>query len=207
MVATSKPGNPPLAVKVECDKLSDRDIIRFSIQNIEYFRCVVEHYQKNLKSFIKRISGLQEQEIEDILQESFIKIYINLNAYIPEMSFKSWIYQITRNQTIDYFRKNKRNYLQQELKPLATDRVSLSKSLEQENPESSFMEAELHGKLLAAIYSLKPKYREFAILRFIEGKSYDEISDITMESIGTVSSKINRAKNLLKLAFKGSALK
>ncbi|MBL0099474.1 MAG: hypothetical protein IPP49_04955 [Saprospiraceae bacterium] len=79
--------------KIErCVGLSDREIIRLSLADLEYFACLVLKYEVRLLSYIKKISQTNHDEAEDILQEAFIKIWKNLNGYDPRLKLESWIF-------------------------------------------------------------------------------------------------------------------
>lgn len=88
-------------------QLPDQEIVRKSLQDANSFVFLMQRYEKKLLRYIRRISSLDLQTAEDILQEVFIKVYQNLNAYNDSFSFSSWIYRITYNQTISTVRKIK----------------------------------------------------------------------------------------------------
>ena len=76
-----------------CQEYSDLEMVEKSLQNVDYFSCIYLRYEKRLLLYIKRISNVTENEAEDILQEAFIKIWRNLNAFNPDLKFSSWIYR------------------------------------------------------------------------------------------------------------------
>ncbi|HHH53984.1 MAG TPA: hypothetical protein ENK91_10020, partial [Bacteroidetes bacterium] len=65
--------------KINCSEFSDSEIISKSLEDLDYFRCIYERYKKKLKNYIKKISGFNNDEIEDILQNAFINIWKNIN--------------------------------------------------------------------------------------------------------------------------------
>ena len=174
--------------------VSDLDLINLTKENPENFSLIVKRWQDPLYRFIKRISYFNHEDTEDILQEVFIKVYKNLNAYDDSFKFSSWIYQITRNQTIDTIRKKKSRpeNARLEIEDLAKifkSKTDLKKELEARDDLE---------KVRTAMDKLPVKYREVLILRFLEEKNYDEISVIVQKPKGTVASLIRRGRELLK---------
>src|SRR5574343_1795436 len=87
--------------------LTDSELINLSLKNSEAFGIIVERYNEKLSKYIKRRSHASDQDIEDILQNVFIKVYKNINDYDENLNFSSWIYRITYNELIDWYRKDK----------------------------------------------------------------------------------------------------
>lgn len=174
------------------DKKSDQEIIRqITEENKDLFAEIVERYQKPLFRYIYRLGHFSKDECEDILQETFIKVYKNLRAFDLEKKFSSWIYRITHNEVINYIKKRKKE-------------VSLEKNnFDEVLPDNTDLFQELNikqqfEKVKKEIYNLDVKYREVLILRYFQQKSYEEISDILRKPINTVGTLISRAKNNLK---------
>ncbi len=172
---------------------SDQELVELSKKNPDNFSEIVNRYWTRLFFFIKRISYFSNEDIEDILQESFIKTYKNLNGYNSEMTFSTWIYQITRNTVIDEIRKKncrvKTVQLEnQELAELFSGSLDIKKEV---------IAKESFEKIKEIIQSLPYKYREVLILRFLEEKSYEEIIDIVKKPKGTVAALINRGRKML----------
>jgi RNA polymerase sigma-70 factor (ECF subfamily) len=139
------------------------------------------------------MSYFSQEDIEDILQEVFIKIYKYLNDYDDSMAFSTWVYQITRNATIDEIRKRKSRpettWLENE------DLVKVLKS--SLNLEKEYINNDSIEKIKNIIVQMPDKYREVLILRFIEEKSYEEIMDIVQLPKGTIASLINRGRKII----------
>ncbi len=187
---------------IKCDKKSDKQLVRLTLKNTDYFECLVQHYEEKLSRYIRRLTHLDIETIEDLLQEVFLKVYKNLNDYDSDFSFNSWIYRIAHNEAISHFRKmDKRpktvqidneegvNFLN-----ILPDDISL---------RDDYVQKELAQKVRKLIDQLPEKYRAVLILKFMEEKSYDEISDILQIPSGTVATLIYRAKNQFRqLAIK-----
>jgi RNA polymerase sigma-70 factor (ECF subfamily) len=175
-------------------KLSDEELVKLSLSDISYFAELVNRYEKKLYYFVKRITSYKNEIIEEILQESFIDIWKNLNSFNQDYKFSSWVYQITRNKTIDYYRKENKKTEDildnsEEIFAIIPDKLDLEKEIEQK----------LNSKIIAKhLKKLPLKYQEVLILKFYEDKSYQEISDILKKPEGTIATLLNRAKNSFK---------
>lgn len=165
------------------------------MQDKANFAFLIERYNSKLLRYIKRITNVSLEEAEDILQDSFINTYINLNDFDRDLKFSSWIYRITRNQVINNFRKNKirpqGNYIDIEndfLENIAAE-LEIEKNID----------LGILGKNVNEILSqVEEKYREVLVLKFLEDKDYKEISDILKKPMGTIATLINRGKKQFK---------
>ena len=174
-----------------CDGLSDREIVKKSLEEVDFFSCLYERYEKRLTLYIRRIAPSAEADVEDILQEAFIKIWKNLHTFDQDLKFSSWIYRIVHNHTISRLRKRnsfgKDKWLGWSEK-LSSFIPGTSMSNEDENETES-------GEFTQDILDRLPvRYREVLVLRFFESMSYLEISDVLKIPEGTVATRINRAK-------------
>lgn len=173
---------------------TDAELVALSLKDSDAFGQLVERYELKLSRYIRRITGLHEKEIEDILQEVFIKVYKNLNDFDPELSFSSWIYRISHNEAINHIRSLEKK----KTIPLEVDEEyakSLIHMLQSETDIPKELERlELIVKVQKAISMLSPQYREILELRYIEDLNYREIGDVLKMSIGTVGTLVVRAK-------------
>lgn len=175
------------------DAVSDKELVVLAQTSPHAFKQLVDRYWRRLYTFIKRLYFFQHEDIQDILQEAFIKAYRHLNAFDPSYSFSTWMYQITRNCAIDALRKKR-------VQPATL-------SLEDEDLEHLFVASdEQHAHVINAdieelktlIQELPLKYREALTLRYLEEKTYEEMVDILKKPKGTIASLVNRAKALLQ---------
>ncbi len=171
----------------------DRGLVAAAKKNPDEFRIIVERYWNRLFGYLRRSSYFSQEDIEDILQEVFIKVYRFINDYDDSMSFSAWIYQIARNTMIDEIRKKKRRPISSKLE--LEEFVKILKS-------SLDLEAEFHfsdslEKIKNIIEELPFNYREVLMLRFLEEKDYSEIMDILEKPKGTVAALINRGRKML----------
>ena len=90
-----------------CSQLSDLELVQKSLEQVDYFSCLYERYEEQLLRYIKRMGIVVEEEAEDVLQEAFINIWKNLNAFDHSLKLSTWLYRIVHNQAISCVRKKK----------------------------------------------------------------------------------------------------
>jgi RNA polymerase sigma-70 factor, ECF subfamily len=127
---------------------------------------------------------------EDAAQETFIQAWIHLSSYRPNTSLRSWLYRIAVNAATDMLRKEKR------ILPNALEDLQLKDP--QPGPEAHFFQEERNALVQKAILSLPDACRAVLVLREYEGLSYHEIADGLGIPVGTVMSRLNYARKLLK---------
>ncbi|MDD3539634.1 MAG: RNA polymerase sigma factor [Atribacterota bacterium] len=177
----------------DCEQKTDAELVSLSLKNQDYYYCLMKRYEAPLMNYIYKLSGLNRTDLEDILQEVFILVYQNLNDYNKSFKFSSWIYRIAHNYTVSQLRK----------KAQGTQNISWDEHDLEQIVQSDFdLEENLalkinYHNLLSIIDSLPLKYKEVLLLKFVDGKDYQEISDILRKPIGTVGTLINRAKKML----------
>lgn len=178
----------------QVSELNDRDIVVASLANPDAFSGIVERYWDRLFRYVRRISFSSDKDIEDILQETFIKVYKNLNAFDGDLTFSTWMYHICRNTVIDSIRRKSSRP-----KTIGLDTEDFSHLFQDpENITRTIDTQDQLRKVSGIIESLPLIYREVLILKFLEEKSYEEIMDIVEKPKGTVASLINRGRKLLK---------
>jgi len=175
---------------------TDQKLVKLALANKQEFLALMQKYEKPLFYYIKRISGFSKEDAEDVLQDTFINIYKNLNAYDDNLKFSSWAYRIAHNQTISEFRKRKTriHYFYEE-----KDLINLADNLDNVDSKNIL---HLRADIESTLAKIPDKYREVLVLKFIEEKDYKEISDILKKPIGTVGTLINRAKKKFQKEFK-----
>lgn len=177
--------------------LSDEDLVKESIQDIQAFEVLIQRYEGRLLRFIIRISSAGTAEAEEILQEVFLKVWKNLNDFRDDMPFSSWVYRITRNQVISQHRKN--------ISRGESEKVSYDPDIfdiEGTTDILSEVDAAHRAQIIRDVLDLLPeKFKEVLILRYLEGQSYDEIGDILRKPPGTIATLLSRAKKAFKEAI------
>lgn len=174
-------------------KISDEELIqRFQAGEEEAFEEIVKRYANRLMNFAYRFV-LDREEAEDIVQETFLKVYQNRHAYREIAKFSTWIYTITGNLAKTILRKRRSRKLSY-FSHLAPEEKELDFPDKDAIPSKS-MEQEVEARLIQrAIVKLPEHFRTVIILRDIQELSYEEISSIIEAPLGTVKSRINRAR-------------
>lgn len=135
----------------------------------------------------------------DLAQETFLKVFKSIDKFRGESSFSTWIYRITANICKDELRKIKRKPQTSLDQEIWLDEGSVIRQVvdEKPTPDEAFEQKELWNYLQDLIANLSPEYRMVIVLRDINGYSYEEIAQITETSLGTVKSRLNRARKAL----------
>lgn len=176
-------------------RYSDEEVVALVLEHKRFFAELVRRYEAKLARYIRRLAALGPEDVEDLLQEIFLKVYQNLNNFDRDLRFSSWIYRIAHNETMEYFRKRKvaaHGHLtddSDEVAALLASELDLMRQLEAND--------DAH-KLVQAVAEQSAEYRDVLILRYFEHKSYDEISDILTLPPGTVATRLNRAKERVR---------
>jgi RNA polymerase sigma-70 factor (ECF subfamily) len=173
---------------------SDEELVFLVLKDPNIYEVFIERYEKKLLRYIRRIAFLSEEDAQDVLQNVFIKTYQNLNGFNTSLKFSSWIYRITHNETISHLRKTRARPQIADFE----DEDLLDRLASEENLESEFSKKEDTERLKLALDKIDKKYRDILVLRFMEEKDYQEISDILEKPLGTVSVTLKRAKEQLK---------
>jgi len=178
---------------------TDYEIVLQTLENVDDYKYLIQRYEKKLFIYIQRILYVNKEDTEDILQEVFIKAYRNLNSYNPQYQFSNWIYRITHNEAISFLRSNKKRQLEisNDMENSIFDTIASDIDIEKEAIKD--WDSRRVHEILAKLDS---KYREVLVLKYIEEKDYNEISDILQVPSGTVGSLINRAKDKFKKLVK-----
>lgn len=154
--------------------------------NMNALTTIITRYQSPLLRYANYL-GAGHQD-EDIVQETFIKVYRNINSYDPRRAFSNWIYRIAHNTAISQLRSHRYtlpwdDYLDRFIKqdPLDDFEVNLKKA-----------------QVKKCLAHLPLRYRAPLSLYYLENKSYAQIMDILRLPMGTVSARINRAKKQMR---------
>ncbi|HHY45015.1 MAG TPA: sigma-70 family RNA polymerase sigma factor [Firmicutes bacterium] len=163
------------------------------------FEVLVSRYEKNVYSLAYRLVSDREDAM-DIVQDVFLKAYQALPRFRGESKFSTWIHRVCVNASLDYLRKKRKFPAYSLDEPLSLRESSVSRDLED---ESGDVEAEVEIRDLGqAVYSvlknLEVDHRVVITLCDIQGYSYQEISDMLGLSIGTVKSRLHRARNAVR---------
>lgn len=157
------------------------------------FKDVIETNKQNIKNIIRLIT---KEDNEDLEQEVYLKIWKNSDKYKEQGSIKSWISSIAKNTSLDYL---KSSYHKVQQTSTSDDLVLTNIKDKKQTPESNLLKIERQKRIVTAINSLKPKFKEVIILCEINGYSYEECANRLKCPIGTIKSRIYNAKKELAL--------
>ncbi|HMT08111.1 MAG TPA: RNA polymerase sigma factor [Pyrinomonadaceae bacterium] len=152
-------------------------------------RDLYERHQRRVFSTSLNFFGGDHSRAEDVTQQVFLRLFRD-RAFRGDAEFSTWLYRVTINLCIDESRSIRRFF-------------GLADWFETVDPMSTYSygdnveNKQLSSSVLAAVRSLRPKYRSPILLKYVEELSYQEIADVLECSIGTVSSRINRGMKLL----------
>lgn len=168
--------------------LPDEIIIeKIRSEDQELYAIIIKRYEHKLLRYVSNLIK-DQHHAADIVQTTFIKAFINLRGFNTKKKFSSWIYRIAHNEAINLIKK----YHKENLMPNDIDFKS------QENIEEDFAIQDLMEKIETCLNKMPLLYAEPLRLHFIDEKSYKEISDILKLPLGTVATRINRAKIIIK---------
>src|SRR5881409_475817 len=161
------------------------------------FGTLVDRYQTRLLNFINRTIGDRERA-EDLVQEVFIRVFRHLHRFDQTKKFSTWIYTIASNLAKNELRNRSRNPLvlfQTIKKNWEADHRPLQFEDTTARPDDLYRKRFLKDAVDQCVQRLPEHHREVFVLRELEGKSYQEIAEITGCNLGTVKSRLNRARN------------
>lgn len=172
----------------DIEELSDEKIVeKVRSDDQELYYIIIERYQNKLLRYATNILK-DEHRAVDVVQESFIKAFTNLQSFNAKMKFSSWIYRIVHNEAMNVIAKYK-------------NEIPMPEDIDFESEEDivdSLSKEEIKERVNNCLSRMPYLYYEPLSLFFLEEKSYQEISDILRIPIGTVGTRINRAKVLIK---------
>jgi len=167
----------------------------------ECYDVLVERYKVRLFNYLYRLTGNRD-DAEEIAQEAFVKAYIHAEKYKTIARFSTWLYTIATNLVRNRIRSRSRAPQLVSLWTRGFGDSSEERVLDIEDsgrtPDETINDAELSGVINRAIAKIPEKYRESFVLREINELSYEEIAAVTGLKLGTVRSRINRARNYFR---------
>ena len=198
VVLKKVPSTPGVAVREQLRAMDDAQVVNAFLGGEERaFQELVDRYQTRLLNFVYRVIGDREKA-EDLVQEVYIRVYRHLHRFDRSKKFSTWIYTIASNLAKNELRNRSRNPLvlfqtikanwQDEERPLQFEDFN-------SRPDDLFRKRHLRELVEKSVAQLPEHHREVFVLRELEGKSYEEIAEITNCNLGTVKSRLNRARN------------
>lgn len=161
------------------------------------FQELVVRYRGRLLNFVNRMIGDRERA-EDLVQEAFVRVYRHLHRFDPTKKFSTWIYTIASNLAKNELRNRSRSplvYYQSLRPPGEEDQRPLQFEDSSTRPDDMYANRYLREMVDNTVATLSPHHREVFVMRELEGRSYEEIAELTRCNLGTVKSRLNRARH------------
>lgn len=180
-------------MEASLDTLSDESLAE-TVQhgNTESFSELVRGYEPKLLRY-GRTFLRNPADIEDLVQDTFVKAYENIQSFDVLQRFSPWMYRIAHNTFVNRLRKNSRNPVSYLDLDLVLPQLSVPPHQEDEHEE-----AEMRTLVSRGIERIPAKYREVLILHYFENLSYKEIANVLRIPVGTVGIRLSRARTALK---------
>jgi RNA polymerase sigma-70 factor (ECF subfamily) len=183
----------------------DEELIKeFLADNVRAFDRLVMKHQSMVLNLCFRIIG-DYDEANDCAQETFIKVYNNLNKFRFQSSFSTWLYRIAintcRNRLASAGNRMRKKTVRID-NPSDLDGETIDINDCSFNPVTVFEKKEESRLIYKAVLDLPEELRVLVVLRDLEGKSYEDIADVTGVNLGTVKSRLARARHILREALR-----
>ncbi|PAP75188.1 RNA polymerase sigma factor [Rubrivirga marina] len=190
----SEPSSAPPSASSEEDRATVQEALAGDQRAYER---LVDKYQGPLRRHVGKMVR-DQQQVDDLVQEAFVKAFGSIESYNPDYAFSTWLYRITTNHTIDYIRKKKLPTRSID-KPIQTRDGELQMELPDSTyrPDKAVVRDQRNAILREAIEALPPKYHRVIVMRHQEEMTYDEIAAELDLPLGTVKAHIFRARALL----------
>jgi RNA polymerase sigma-70 factor (ECF subfamily) len=192
---------PETEARTQTRRLSELDdsqvVAQFLAGEKRAFNELVGRYHMRLLNFIYRTIGDRDRA-EDLVQETFIRVYRHLHRFDQSKKFSTWAYTIASNLAKNELRNRSRSPLvlfQMIKKNWDADHRPLEWEDNTYRPDDLYRKRHLKDTVDRAVAQLPEHHRVVFVLREMEGKTYEEISEITGVNLGTVKSRLNRARN------------
>ena len=141
---------------------------------------------------------------EDLVQDTVLKAFRSWQSFQPGTSIRSWLFTILRNTFINDYRRRQREPIPMDLD--AAEALATSRAAEDEDPEGTYFNQIIDAKVLEAIDALPEDFREVLVLSDVENMSYAEIAKMLNLPVGTVKSRLFRARRQLQKALRDHAV-
>lgn len=176
----------------DTDPADDLVVHRVLSGHHEDFSILVRRYQERFHRFALGMVD-DPDAATDAVQDSFVSIYSKLESCREPARFESWAYQILRNRCRDYLKNVRRGH------ETIEDGATLASSIGR--PDFDLEQSELRGNLRRALSSLPDEHREAFLLKHLDGRTYEEISELVDASTSAVKMRVHRSREMLREAL------
>ena len=165
--------------------------------DVNAFGTLVTEYEKGVYAIAQRMTGNPE-DAADMTQETFIKAYNSLQSFRGDSKFSVWLYRIASNVCLDFLRSRSRKpAVSLSVEDDEGEETELDIADESQSPELLLERGLTRDAVRRGLQALPPDYKQILLLREIQGLSYEEIADVLQIEVGTVKSRIFRARKRL----------
>jgi RNA polymerase sigma-70 factor (ECF subfamily) len=193
-----------METSVVVSRISDDEpalIERAQQGDLDAFDVLIRRYEDQVYSVAFRLVG-NADDAADVAQEVFLSCFRHFRKYRGDSKLSTWLYRITVNTTKNLWSRQQRRG-QNRTQPLETDDPDDPAPIDMiadsaPDPRRLAEGVEIVDVLESKLQEIEPDFREVIVLRFIEGLSYEEIAEVTHEPLGTIKSRIFRARRALR---------
>ena len=177
--------------------LDDRALVKLVVEGDSraFEPLFMRHKDTIYAMLVKRATN--SDYVEDLLQEAFMKAFVNINRYNPNYDFGAWICTIAKNTFVDFNRSRRNKALNPENNLPLEGRCTTNAQAVSPTPEESIINAQQRAQIERYIATLPEDYRELFVLRFIEEYTYEEIAEALQMKLGTVKTRIFRVRAMM----------
>ena len=184
-------------------ELSDTITAACQREDRKIFDELVHRYHRQAYNVAYRMTG-NHTDAEDLTQDTFLKAYRFFRKYKRSMPFDNWLYRIMSNTFVDRLRRRPKVHMRSLDEPIQHEEGETVLDLPDvtDGPEAIALSRELDAEMQSVLNTLPKDFRLAVVLSDIEGLSYEEISEVTNCSVGTVRSRLHRGRKLLRERLK-----
>jgi len=196
ILAVFDQGRESISKEKVLSQLSDEELVQQFIDGRERaFNELMQRYSRRIINYIYRIIGDRDRA-EDLLQDTFVRVYRNIDRFDQSRKFSTWLYTIATNLAKNELRNTGRNPLLyfQNFFFRKDDQQMFESADKASRPDDQLYRKQLNDLVAKAVEKLPQRHKLVFTLRETEGKSYEEIAEILGCNIGTVKSRLNRAR-------------
>ena len=187
--------------------MDDRALVRLVVEgDSRAFEPLFMRHKDIIYSMLVKRS-CNPDDVDDMLQEAFMKAFVNINRYNPDYDFGAWICTIAKNTFVDFNRSRRSKALNPDNNLPLDSRHTNSAQATAPTPEESIINAQQRAQIERYIATLPEDYRQLFIMRFVEEYTYEEIAETLQMKLGTVKTRIFRVRSMMcKLITEGDKI-
>ena len=177
--------------------MDDRALVRLVVEgDSRAFEPLFMRHKDIIYSMLVKRS-CNPDDVDDMLQEAFMKAFVNINRYNPDYDFGAWICTIAKNTFVDFNRSRRSKALNPDNNLPLDSRHTNSAPATAPTPEESIINAQQRAQIERYIATLPEDYRQLFIMRFVEEYTYEEIAETLQMKLGTVKTRIFRVRSMM----------